>query len=197
MPSPLVHVIDDDDAARESLAFLLSVNRFAVQSYEDAKTFLSDLPKVPDGCIITDIRMPEMNGLELIRHLKSRQIAFPVIAVTGQGDITLAVEAIREGAVDFIEKPFDDGLVLGAVRSALYSQERNLVKRAIRNRLAALSPRERQVLDGLAAGQSNRVIADNLGVGVRVVEIHRANIMAKTETKSLVHLVRMVLMADE
>jgi two-component system response regulator FixJ len=197
MPSPLVHVIDDDDAARESLAFLLSANRFEVRSYDAAKTFLSGTPWGADGCVITDMRMPEMDGLELIRHLTSHRIGLPVIAVTGQDDVSLAVEAMREGAADFIEKPFNDGVVLSAVRCALNLQERDSEKRAIRMRLAALSPRERQVLDALATGQSHRGIADNLGVSVRVIEIHRANIMAKMEATSLLHLVRTVLIAEK
>jgi two-component system response regulator FixJ len=143
------------------------------------------------------MRMPEMNGLELIRHLKNHKFGFPVIVVTGQGDVPLAIEAIREGAVDFIEKPFEDGMVLRAVHSALNLQEGELEKRVIRSRLAALSPRERQVLDCLAAGKSNWVVANDLGFSVRVIEIYRANVMAKMEATSLFHLVRMALIADK
>ena len=116
MPTPLVHIIDDDHAARDFLAFLLSANDFAVRSYEAAKSFLSKARWAAGGCVITDIRMPEMDGLELIRQLKSCRIGFPVIAVTGQGDVPLAIEAIQQGAVDFIEKPFNDAVVLAAVR---------------------------------------------------------------------------------
>ena len=166
--NPVVHVIDDDDAARESLTFLLGSAQFVVRAYESAKAFLNAIPGVEAGCVITDVRMPEIDGLELLRRLKSQGIGLPVVVITGHGDISLAVEAIKAGALDFIEKPYDGEVLLEAVRSALSAQEadakRDAEKSEIQERLAGLSPRERQVLDGLVAGKPNKIIADDLGI---------------------------------
>ena len=197
--NPVVHVIDDDDAARASLAFLLGTAQFVVRAYESAKAFLDAIPGVEAGCVITDVRMPEIDGLELLRRLKSQGIGLPVVVITGHGDVPLAVEAMKAGALDFIEKPYEGEVLLGAVRSALSAHEtdakRDAERAEIQERLADLSPRERQVLDGLVAGKPNKIIAYDLGISARTVEIYRANVMTKMQATSLSHLVRMALIS--
>ncbi len=195
----VVHVIDDDDAVRELLAFLLETADYAVHSYELAAAFLSKLDKAEPGCIITDVRMPGMTGLELVRALNERGCAMPVIVITGHGDVPLAVEAMREGVVDFIEKPFADDVILGSLHTA-FERSRDRSAQAgerteILKRLASLSVRERQVLDGLVAGQANKVVAIELGISPRTVEVYRANLMSKMRAASLSELVRMALVA--
>ena len=193
----VVHVIDDDAGVRQSLAFSLSTAGLAVRVYESAVAFLKALPHVQDGCIVTDIRMPEVDGLELQRKLKALKNTMPVIVITGHGDVALAVEAMKAGAIDIIEKPFDDEGLLATIRSALArhegDRERGSRAAEIRARLALLSERERQVLDGLVAGKPNKVIAYDLGISARTVEIYRANVMTKMQADSLSSLVRMVL----
>jgi two-component system response regulator FixJ len=195
----VVHVIDDDDAVRESLAFLLETADYAVHSYESAAAFLAKLDKAEPGCIITDVRMPGITGLELVRALNERGCAMPVIVITGHGDVPLAVEAMREGVVDFIEKPFADDVILGSLHTA-FERSRDRSAQAeerteILKRLASLSVRERQVLDGLVAGQANKVVAIELGISPRTVEVYRANLMSKMRAASLSELVRMALVA--
>ena len=193
----LVHVIDDDDAMRDSLAFLLQSAKVDVRTYESALAFLNAVNEISGGCIVTDVRMPGMTGMELIHRLHELKVTLPIIVITGHGDVALAVEAMKCGAADFIEKPFDDELLLGAVRSALNvqaaDQERQAVRSTIDARLALLSPRERDVLEGLVAGQPNKIIAYDLGISPRTVEIYRANVMTKMEAASLSELVRMAL----
>jgi two-component system response regulator FixJ len=200
MPSDaMVHVIDDDEAARHSLAFLLGTAKIAVKTYESATAFLDSLADVKSGCIITDVRMPGMSGIELLHKLKDLGVAVPVIVVTGHGDVPLAVEAMKIGAADFIEKPFDDEVMLQAVRSACErqsSKDKHQAERAeIDSRLASLSNREREVLEGLVRGLANKQIAFDLGISPRTVEIYRANLMTKMEASSLSDLVRMALLA--
>ena len=198
MPSdPIVHVIDDDDAARDSLAFLLETSGFPVQTYQSAVAFLDRITDAEPGCIISDMRMPGLTGLDLLRHLHNRKVSWPVIVITGQGDVALAVESIKAGAVDFIEKPYHHEELLGAVRSALTADDntREGEKTELRDRLATLSPAERQVLDALTDGQPNTTIAVNLVMTPRAVEIHRASILTKMQARSLSHLVRMILLA--
>lgn len=198
-PTSLVHVIDDDDAVRQSLAFLLGTARIAVRTYESAVAFLAALPDIAPGCIVTDVRMPEMSGIDLLRRLKELKVVMPVIVITGHGDVQLAVEAMKVGAVDFIEKPFDDDVLLAAVRSALSSAEKGAQqdneRAKVAEKLAALSGREREVLEGLVAGKPNKIIAFDLGISPRTVEIYRANVMTKTGAGSLSDLVRMALTA--
>jgi two-component system, LuxR family, response regulator FixJ len=195
----IVHVIDDDAGVRQSLAFLLSTAGLAVRIYESAVAFLKVLESVQDGCIVTDVRMPGMDGIELQRRLKAANNTMPVVVITGHGDIALAVEAMKAGALDFIEKPFDEEVLLGAIKSALTrrSSERQQTAAAeeIRVRIKALTERERQVLDGLVAGNPNKVIAHDLGISARTVEIYRANVMTKMQADSLSNLVRMSLLA--
>jgi len=200
MPSsPVVHVIDDDDAARDSLMFLLRSAQIEVRSYETAPAFLATAKTVATGCIITDVRMPEMTGIELLRRLREMGADIPVIVITGHGDIPLAVEAMKYGAADFFEKPYDDEALLAAVRAALNRQEGAAQKAAeltaLNERLATLSNRERQVLEGLVAGKPNKIIAFDYDISPRTVEIYRANVMTKMHAASLSELVRMALIA--
>ena len=198
-PSNLVHIIDDDEAVRHSLAFLLNTARLDVRIYESATAFLSALPSVDAGCIITDVRMPEVSGVDLLRRLKELNVGMPVIVITGHGDVQLAVEAMKIGATDFIEKPFDDEVLLAAVKSALGRWEKGAQQESERgkllDKLTTLSTREREVLEGLVAGKPNKIIAFDLGISPRTVEIYRANVMTKMNAGSLSELVRMALLA--
>jgi len=199
MPSEkaIVHVIDDDEAIRQSLAFLLQAAKLEVKTYASAIAFLEALPDTASGCVITDVRMPGMSGVDLLRRLKELKIAIPVIVITGHGDVALAVEAMKVGAVDFLEKPFDDDVLLASVQSALKRQDgetkRHTERLEIEGRLANLSNRERDVLCGLVAGRANKQIAFDLGISPRTVEIYRANLMNKMKAGSLSDLVRMAL----
>jgi two-component system response regulator FixJ len=195
--SEVVHVIDDDADVRQSLAFLLSTAGIAVRVHESAVAFLEALPTIEGGCVVTDVRMPGMDGIALQRRLKTENNSIPVIVMTGHGDISLAVEAMKAGAVDFIEKPFEDDVLIGAIKTALsrrrQDNERRSATSEVRDRLKLLSERERQVLDGLVAGKPNKIIAYDLGISPRTVEIYRANVMTKMKADSLSTLVRMVL----
>jgi two-component system response regulator FixJ len=194
-----VHVIDDDEALRDSLTFLLRTARLDVLSYPSATAFLEALP-ANLSCVITDVRMPGMSGIDLLRRLRERKISVPVIVITGHGDIPLAVEAMRIGAIDFLEKPFDDEVLIASVKTALRQKEgevkRHGERAEIEGRLAALSNRERDVLGGLVAGRANKQIAFDLGISPRTVEIYRANLMSKMQAGSLSDLVRMALIAE-
>jgi two-component system response regulator FixJ len=197
MSETVVHVVDDDESARESLAFLLEAADFTVVSHASALALLDALPLDGAGCVITDMRMPDMTGLELVRELNARGARVPILMITGHGDIPLAVEAMRAGVVDFIEKPFGEARILDALARALEavpapaapSDEATLV----RQRLDTLSERERQVLDGVVDGHPNKVIARDLGISPRTVEIYRAKLMAKMHADNLAALVRMTL----
>ena len=193
----MVHVVDDDDALRHSLLFLLDCAGIEARAYESAVAFLDRLHAMERGCIVTDIRMPGMSGLELVGKLKERGVSDPVIVITGHGDVPLAVESMKAGVSDFLEKPFDDQQLLSAVRRAL-DASRGIVaeeeeRRGIEERIAALSGREREVLDGLVEGKPNKIIAFDLGISARTVEIYRANVMTKMQARSLSELVRMTL----
>jgi two-component system response regulator FixJ len=196
---PDVHVIDDDEAVRESIDFLLRSAGLSVRTYDSAASFLEAAPTIAAGCIITDVRMPGLSGIDLLRRLQEMQIGLPVIVITGHGDVPLAVEAMKCGAVDFLEKPFDDDVMLASVRSALNRSEESAAiesERAdIRARIAALTQRERDVLEGLVAGHPNKIIAFKLEISPRTVEIYRANLMTKMKAGSLSELVRMALVA--
>ena len=193
----VVHVIDDDQAVRESLSFLLKSAGFAVDTYESATSFLSDLRELTTGCIITDVRMPDISGIDLLNRLKEMRIRLPVIVITGHADVPLAVQAMKSGALEFFEKPFDDEILLAAVKAALQHQgadaKRDADRAQIFDRLATLSNRERQVLEGLVAGHPNKTIAFDHGISPRTVEIYRANVMSKMQAASLSDLVRMAL----
>jgi two-component system response regulator FixJ len=194
-----VYLIDDDEDVRRAVSFLLSTAGFAVRVYESGPKFLEKLDGLPAGCIVSDVRMPGMDGLELLRHLRREGAMMPVIIMTGHGDVALAVSAMKAGAVDFIEKPFGDDLLIASVRAALERLAANGQSETeimqIRDRAGGLSTRERQVLDGLLKGLPNKTIAYDLSLSPRTVEVHRAAVMAKMGAKSLSELVRMAMLA--
>jgi len=196
---PVAHIVDDDDALRDSLSFLLDSADIPVATYTSASDFLKALPGLASGCVVTDIRMPGMSGMELLKHLKQGGSTLQVIVMTGHGDVPLAVEAMRLGAADFIEKPFDDEVFISSVRMAIARQKASdhghALKNEVRRKIASLSMRERQVLEGLVAGSPNKRIAYDLGISPRTVEIYRANLMTKMQAGSLSDLVRMALLA--
>jgi two-component system response regulator FixJ len=195
-----VHIIDDDQALRESLAFLLRTAQLEVRSFDSGKAFLDALPDASLGCVITDIRMPEMSGIDLLRHLKELKVGVPVIVITGHGDVPLAVEAMKIGAADFFEKPFNDDQLVASVRAALQQQQdqtkRGAERAEVEHRLSKLSTREKDVLAGLIEGRANKQIAFDLGISPRTVEIYRANLMNKMRADSLSDLVRMALLVQ-
>ena len=193
-----VYVIDDDAAMRDSLDFLLASAGFSVQLFESAQDFLTEQPKLDFGCIVTDVRMPGMDGLTLLRRLKSSpaSAALPVILMTGDGDIPLAVEAMKLGALDFLEKPFEDDRLIGMIETALAqpdSPSRGDDEMAVR--VASLTQRERQGMEGLVSGQSNKAIARDYDISPRTVEVYRANVMTKMRAGNLSELVRFALRA--
>lgn len=200
--SAVIHVIDDDEAVRESLAFLLATAGHTVHTHASARHFLDAGMPAADpsmSCIITDVRMPDMTGIDLLQHLQEKGSTVPVIVVTGHGDVPLAVEAMKLGAADFLEKPFDDVAILDTVKSALARREKayqhDALREQVAERIAALSQRERQVLECLVVGQANKTIAYELGISPRTVEVYRANVMTKMKAQSLSELVRMALLA--
>jgi two-component system, LuxR family, response regulator FixJ len=195
-----VHVVDDEEPVRRSLAFLLATAGFTVRLHESATAFLAVAASIRDACLVTDLRMPDMNGVELLRQLQSRAQRLPAIVITGHGDVPLAVEAMKAGALDFIEKPFDDEVLIAAIKRAAATLEAPADERqdiaSIHTRLALLTDRERQVLSGVVAGLPNKSIAYDLDISPRTVEVHRASVMSKMQAKSLPELVRMVLAAN-
>ena len=194
-----VYVIDDDEAMRDSLNFLLESAGFEVMLFETAQHFLDALPGLSFGCVISDVRMPGIDGIELLKQLKARQTAFPIIVMTGHGDVPLAVEAMKLGAMDFLEKPFEDERLIAMIEAALRLAEPaakgDAVAQDIAARVASLSPRERQVMDGLVAGLSNKLIAREYDISPRTIEVYRANVMTKMQANSLSELVRFAMRA--
>lgn len=189
----VVHVIDDDDAMRDSLSFLLESAGFEARTYESAALFLNHAPGLAGGCIVTDVRMPGMNGLELTRHLKASGVDLPIVMITGHGDVPLAVESMKAGVADFLEKPFNDEALLHAIRGALSPGDG--ASEPFKALLDQLSPREVEVLHGVVDGKANKVIAFELGISPRTVEVYRANVMTKTGAAGLAELVRMAMLA--
>ncbi len=193
----VIHLIDDDEGVRKSLAFSLTAAGHAVRAHDSAVSFLAALPSLQPGCIVSDIRMPEIDGVELQRRLNQMGIRMPVIIMTGHGDVRLAVEAMREGAVDFLEKPFDDDVLLAALRVAIDRFARSGSDPdetgKVQSRIASLSAREKQVLEGVVAGKANKIIARELKISPRTVEVHRAALMGKMGADNLATLVRMAL----
>ena len=194
-----VYVVDDDEAVRRGLGFLLNSAGYQPKLFESAVHFLASAADVAPGCVVTDVRMPDMDGVELVRRLGSMGLAHQIVVITGHGDVQLAVEAMKAGAIDFLEKPFKDDLLLAAVEAALEVKGRVAQTRATQARfaelLSELTPREQQVLDGIVAGKMNKMIAYDLGISERTVEVYRANIMQKTGASSLSELVRMALLS--
>lgn len=199
MNDPFVHIIDDEASIRASMELLLQSFGFQVRTYESADAFLQSLSHAEFGCVITDVRMSDMSGIELLTQLKRLGNSMPVIVMTGHGDVPLAVEAMKIGAVDFFQKPFDGDKMIAAIRAALGASaqgaDRDAEKNELHSRIADLSPREREVLQGLVAGHPNKVIAHDLGISPRTVEVYRANVMTKMRSSSLSELVRMALVA--
>ncbi len=198
MADKTVHLIDDDEGVREALTVLLTEAGYAVRSYKSGLEFLATFDPKAQGCIVSDIRMPGIDGLELQERLRALNIALPLIFITGHGDIQMAVQAIRGGASDFIEKPFDESLLIGALERE-FSQSARVVKPEensdTRQKLAGLTPRELQVLDCMVEGKPNKVTAFELGLSIRTVETHRAHVMQKMGAGSLSELVRLVIAA--
>jgi two-component system response regulator FixJ len=194
-----VFVIDDDEAMRDSLEFLLGTANFDVTLFESAQHFLDALAGVDFGCVVSDVRMPGIDGIELLKRLKASHSTLPVVIMTGHGDVPLAVEAMKLGAVDFLEKPFEDDRLIGMIDAAFKQAEagaQNVALTAeIAERIATLSPRERQVMDGLIAGLSNKMIAREYDISPRTIEVYRANVMTKMQAGSLSELVRLAIRA--
>jgi two-component system, LuxR family, response regulator FixJ len=194
----VVHLIDDDEGVRQSVAFLLTTMGFAARVYPSAVAFLDALDSVQPGCIVTDVRMPGMDGIALLRALKAHGVRLPVVVITGHGDVPLAVEAMKAGAVDFIEKPFSDETLVTAIQGAIdryahdFRHEDEVA--AIKARLDSLSPREREVLEGLITGHPNKTIAFDMKISARTVEVHRANLMTRMGARGVADLVRMVFL---
>jgi two-component system response regulator FixJ len=198
-PRGRVYIVDDDEAMRDSLQFLLGSADFTVTLFETASSFLDALPGLDYGCVVSDVRMPGIDGIELLQHLKASQLKFPVIIMTGHGDIRLAVEAMKLGAMDFLEKPFEDDRLVMMIDAALRQAEAEAKSEAathdVAGRVASLSPRERQVMDGLIAGLSNKMIAREYDISPRTIEVYRANVMTKMQAGSLSELVRLAMRA--
>jgi len=194
-----VWVVDDDDAMRDSLDFLLSAAGFSVKVFESAASLLDALPSGQIGCVVTDVRMPGMDGIELLKHLKRTNAALCVVVMTGHGDVPLAVEAMKLGAGDFVEKPFEDERLIDTVRIALAgaadAANGDAASAPIIARVDSLSPRERQVMEGLVAGLSNKAIARDYDISPRTVEVYRANLMSKMQAANLSELVRLAMRA--
>jgi two-component system response regulator FixJ len=193
----VVHIVDDEEPVRKSLAFLLTVEGFAVRLHESATAFLQIAPQVRNACLVTDLRMPGLDGVELLRRLRDLGVRIPAIVISGHGDVPMAVAAMKAGALDFIEKPFEDQVLIDSIRRAASLIGRNASDdtRSVELRLETLSDREREVLLGIVAGLPNKTIGYDLGISPRTVEVHRANIMAKMEARSLAELVRMAITA--
>jgi two-component system response regulator FixJ len=194
-----VYVIDDDEAMRDSLHFLLDSSGYQVKLFDTATGFLEALPRLEFGCVVSDVRMPGIDGIELLKRMKAANNMFPILIMTGHGDVPLAVEAMKLGAVDFLEKPFEDdrlaAMIETAIRQAEPAVKNDAVAHDIARRIATLSPRERQVMNGLIAGLSNKLIAREYDISPRTIEVYRANVMTKMQAGSLSELVRLAMRA--
>jgi len=199
MAKPNVYIVDDDDGVRDSLQILLEASGYRARGFASPRDFLDAVGMIDFGCLLVDLQMPGMDGLELQHRLQALNVRLPVVVVTAHGDIATAVEAMRAGAIDFVEKPFTDDAILASIRMALAERPKpkaeDQTRLAILERLKILSPREREVLDGMVAGHPNKVIAFNLSLSPRTVEIHRARVMDKMQARSLSELVRLAIAA--
>lgn len=195
----LVHIVDDEDAIRRSASFMLKTSGYAVETWPSGTAFLKEIRHVPEGCVLLDVRMPEMDGLEVQQALLERGVTMPVIVLTGHADVSIAVRAMKAGAVDFLEKPFEKAVLLAAIETAfarMASADGAAARAAEADViLAVLTPREREVLEGLAQGLPNKTIAYDLGISPRTVEVHRANLMAKLDVRSLSDALRLAFAA--
>ena len=186
-PEPTVFIVDDDSAVRDGLQALLEAKGFAVACYGSAEDFLADVDPASSGCIVADVRMPGMSGLDLQREVKRRALTLSIVVITGHGDVPLAVAALKAGAIDFLEKPFDADAIVASVEEALRrtKQAQPAIDRpALAARVRELTAREREVMDLVVAGHPNKVVAHRLGIAVRTVEIHRARVMDKTGART-------------
>lgn len=192
-----IHVVDDDAAVRHSLERLLESMGFATVSYTTPGNFLLAAPHLLGGCVLLDVKMPGISGLEVQARLRTIGFVQPIIVITGQGDIQTAVLAMKAGAFDFLEKPYEDEVLLAAIEAALAASPDDHIHQAVDSaqRIARLSPREREVLDALVAGASNKVIAFDLGLSVRTVEVHRARMMERLGTRQLAEAIRLAVLA--
>lgn len=199
-PEQVIHIVDDDEALRDSLAWLLESNGYHTRSFASGEDFLAMFNDDMTGCVLLDVRMPGISGLELFELLRARNTGLPVIFITGHGDVPMAVEALKRGAEDFIEKPFGDREVLALIESALARErderEQRVLKADVSRRLADLTQREYEVLQQILAGKLNKQIADVLGISIKTVEVHRARVMEKMGVRSLAELVQHVLTVD-
>lgn len=197
----LVHLVDDDDSVRRSVGFMLKTSGYIVKPYASGAELLKEVRRLEPGCILLDIRMPGMDGLEVQEQLKNVGVSLPVIIMTGHGDIPLSVRAMKAGAIDFIEKPFEKALLLSALEEGYSSMDRSDFSKQLASnasvKLQVLTPRERDVLDGLAKGLPNKTIAYDLGISPRTVEIHRSNLMSKLEVRSLSEALRLAFAAED
>ncbi|MBW8297962.1 response regulator [Sphingopyxis sp.] len=195
----LIHIVDDEEAIRRSASFMLKTSGYAVETWATGVAFLKEIRHVPQGCVLLDVRMPEMDGLDVQQALLERGVTMPVIILTGHADVSIAVRAMKAGAVDFLEKPFEKAVLIAAIETAFdrvgkadgaaaRAAEANVV-------LGVLTPREREVLEGLAEGLPNKTIAYDLGISPRTVEVHRANLMAKLDVRSLSDALRLAFAA--
>lgn len=195
----MIYVVDDDEAIRQSVAFLLKTNGYAVQTFSSGRAFLNAAPTLARGCVLLDIRMPDMDGMEVQRALTARGITLPIIVMTGHGDVDMAVTVMKAGAIDFIEKPFEKSVLLTAIQAAIVRSGQiegiNTQREQARAQLEVLTARERDVLQGLVQGFPNKTIAYDLGISVRTVEIHRANAMHKLGVRSLSEALRIAFRA--
>lgn len=195
----VIHIVDDEESVRSSLAFLLEIAGFSTRTYETAVALLSRADSLEDGCVVTDLRMPEINGVELLRQLRAMGATIPAIVVTGHGDVQMAVEAIRQGAFDFIEKPFSEATIIDSIQRAMAAgadaveHGHSLLAREV---IEKLSERELDVLKGVADGLSNKLIAENLGINPQAVETHRTDLMGRIGAKNLPELVRLIMRVD-
>lgn len=200
MTTSTIFIVDDDAAVRDSLSALLEAEGFATETFESAKAFLTGYKPKDACCVIADIRMPDMDGLELQEEIIRRAWGLPVIIITGHGDVPLAVRAMKAGAVDFIEKPFDDDVLRASIERGIAQSRRTLGESAltqeVETRLAELTAREREVMEHLVAGRPNKVIAHSMNISPRTVEVHRGRVMEKMQARSLSDLVRMALAAN-
>lgn len=199
MSRPLIHLVDDNEAFRRSTAWLLEAADFSVRDYSGGHEFLVAFERMRDephamSCIVSDIRMPGMSGIELHEELRRRDCPLPLIYITAHGDVPLAVEAMRKGAIDFIEKPFDEQTLVSAIQRALSRDEEAPARNPdATKKLAQLTPRERQVMELVVAGKLNKIVADELGISIKTVELHRANMMGKLGVRNLPDLVRLAM----
>lgn len=193
----IVHIVDDDEAVRQSLAFLLSANGFAVRAHASATDFLREARLLQRASLLTDLRMPDMTGVDLLHRLREAHIPMPAIVITGHGDVPMAVEAMKAGAADFIEKPFENAVLIEALERLCSADDEpgDTGAEAAEERLSQLSAREREVFREVVAGKPNKTIAHELSISPRTVEVHRANVMAKTGARNLAELVRLAMIA--